>query len=116
MQDLYDVFVHDLGVSISHGKLATVSTSSSLLKRLGVRLKAFAGECASAGKNLGIDYAPGVARGVKGATKVLRKRLGSMHMRAKKLKKWTKRLLRDKGRMGKIYTAGLRPAVDYGAV
>jgi hypothetical protein len=101
----------ELGCSIALDKVAAVSSSSSVLKRLRAVLGPLAGTPVLSTKNLGVDYSAARPQAPRTA-KVRRDRLKKVVKRIKKL-----RLLAAAAgtKAGKIFTMGLLPAAAFGS-
>eukprot|EP00959_Pyramimonas_sp_CCMP1952_P402094 8425903-Pyramimonas_sp.AAC.1 len=65
---------------------------------------------------LGVGLAPGQGLRARRARARRRDRFHQMRVRKRTLQHYRKKLPRDKGRMTKIFIAGVRPAASFGAV
>ena len=111
---LHEVFQEHLGVGLALDKVASVSSSMRVARTLRSRLASLAGVPVPCVENLGVDFAPGRPRGSTGCGVKRRKRLARMRLRHRKLLRFQGMLPRQKGRMAKIYVAGVRPGAAYG--
>eukprot|EP00959_Pyramimonas_sp_CCMP1952_P110737 2316850-Pyramimonas_sp.AAC.1 len=92
----------------------TFGSTPDLSLRVGRRLGALAGTVGAHVVSLGVDLAPGVERNTKQALGKRKARVAGMICRRRRLQRYRKALPRDKYRIGKIYTAGVKPAVSFG--
>ena len=96
-------------------KLCTVASSPQLAQVLRARLGPLAGTVSAAAVTLGVDLAPGRSRGAAGAADKLRARFRTAVLRHRRLKRIARRLTKSKRALGKIYVAGVKPAMTFGA-
>eukprot|EP00959_Pyramimonas_sp_CCMP1952_P339731 7115005-Pyramimonas_sp.AAC.1 len=74
-----------------------------------------AGTVTNSTVSLGTDLAPGQRRSTKNAFHSRKVRFRCMYKRHKVLQRYRRSLPRQKGRIGKIYVAGLQPAATFGS-
>ena len=113
-RDLHVVFTSELGVNLAQDKLMTFASDPGTARRLGDRLGILAGEVGTHAVSLGCDLAPGGSRGARGHLKKRKQRFADMTRRHRLLRKYRKALPRERFRIGKIYTAGVKPALSFG--
>ena len=98
-RDLEKVFAADLEVEIARGKDTTVASSLEIARRIVKKMAGTTGaEPLKQIESLGVDFAP-AGRGTKKAGK----RMLLAGRRAKKLRKYTRALPRNRQRMSNIY-------------
>ena len=105
------------GASVAMEKLAVAASSRQLANAVRRGLGAWAGRVpatADAATNLGIDFLSGARRGAVNLA-TLKKRKGKARLRCRRLMKVRSWLPAGKGRVGRIFLAGLRPQVGFGS-
>jgi hypothetical protein len=112
--DMSQIFKVDLGVGLSMGKLVSVASNQALANTLAARLGGLGGIPQTSAPNLGVDFAPGVGRSTRATGALLRNRMRTMALRKKRALKYA-RGSPDRALFRKIYIAGIRPGVGFGA-
>ena len=113
-QDLHRVFTQELGVGLAPDKLMTFASDPDTSRRLGKQLGILAGTVGTHVISLGCDLAPGGHRSKKGHLKRRKGRIKDMIRRHRILVRYRKALPRDRARLGKIYTTGVKPGLSFG--
>ena len=113
-QDLHEVFSQELGVGLAPDKLMTFASDAETSRRLGKQLGILAGTVGTHVISLGCDLAPGGRRNKKGHLNMIKGRLKDMVRRHRILLRYRKALPRDRARLGKIYTTGVKPGLSFG--
>ena len=113
--DLKQVFADDLKVQLALPKLCSVASSQALAEKVQKDLKELAGTVGRSAVNLGVDYAPAVARCTPFAGRKRRERYSLMQRRHCRIMRLRKAMTAGKSRLGRLYMVGIRPAVSFGA-